>query len=297
MKKLIYLLLIFALSSCLVKDNPSPEELRLKGYTLKFDAADKLNIFTNEYVYDDNNLLTDFIEYDTIFYHDSKTFDPSQAITHYEYDNKGFLIKRTRTTLSIVSNIESEIEYTYLNDRLLLEKTGNRLAEYQYDTEGRLKAVISQSLTNGIKTVTEYLDDVPKSWTKTANGFEEINGNTKTIYNSSLLPTLAETTENGMITYRKTNEYVNVEHPFKLIPEFKGFPKIRQIWYRNGIDQFTRTFKLSNSTLKLSDERTMNEKLEKNGLLSRTDGNENVNLLTSGPISRTVTYAYYYERK
>ncbi len=290
----VFLSLVFY--SCNLVD-PKPESLRLSGYTLKFDTDQQLNIFTNKYIYDEENKLIRFIEYDTVFYHASKSFEPSQAITSYEYNNDGFLIKRTRETLSLVSNIESVIEYSYLDGRLLLEKTGTRLAEYQYDVAGRLKRVISSSLSNGTKTITDYDDDVPALWIKNANGFKSVEGATTTVYNQYLQPIKTETIDNGVLTYDKTNTYEECTHPFEFITPFKGFPKVRSIAYRAVIDKEYSIYRFVNGALKLSDMRTLSSTRNSRGLIVNSKGTEEVNLLNNTPTKRTVEYGFYYEKK
>jgi len=187
------------------------------------------------------------------------------------------------------------LKYDYRNGLLSLEDFGNRIREYRYDANGRLTSTIFNSLSNGTKTVTEYEDNIPKIFLKTSEGYTLAKENEITYLDKDLLVKRYEKYSNDQLNFEQNYIQQKAGLPQLLLPNFKGFPKIKAFDYQKGIENEIVTYQYIKDKKVLSDKKALNSTFDERGNLIKNVGIEEVNHETTNPLSRTLLFEYTYE--
>jgi YD repeat-containing protein len=296
MKKLFsFLFFIVLFISCEKKDVEITKNIRLKSYRTVYSESNKVDVYRGTYVYDKNNNLIAENQNDTTYLLKDKQIIPVKTTITYEYDDNDFLIKSTRQALSIILTATAVTLYDYRNGLLSTEDLGNRVREYRYDANGKLTTTIFNSLSTGVKTVTEYDDQIPKALVKTNEGYSLSNNNEITYLDNDLLVKRYEKYSNGQLIFEQDYTQRKSGLPQLLLPNFKGFPKIKAFDYQKGIENEIVTYQFLNGKRVLSDKKTLKSTFDERDNLIKNEGTEEVNLETTNPMSRTLLFEYTYE--
>ena len=296
---MMHRVLIFAAFSSLIlscsKSEKGPAKYRLSSYRQVYESAKEILTYTGKYEYSKSGLLVSETQRDTTFYKALDQYVPVRTDITYVYDEQGFLKQKIRAAISIQVTNTLITDYEYDNGLLSLERTGNRIIEYRYEANGRLKTTISNLLSNGSKTVTEYDDDIPKSLVKTTDGFVIQNSNETTYLDQQLLVKRYERTSGGSLVFEQDYQQDKNGLPEGFLPTFKGFPKIKSFAYRKGVERQIITYQTISGKRVLSDEKNLNPEFDQYGKLVKNKGIEQTNLETTNPIRKELTFTWTYE--
>jgi hypothetical protein len=296
MRKLIILFLMVAsFSACEKKTVENERKTRLKSYRTVYTEANKIEVYRGTYSYDANHRLISEIQNDTTYLTHSNQIIPVRTSITYEYNQEGFLIKSTRDALSIRLTATAVTTYDYRNGLLSIEEFGNRVREYRYDTNNKLTTTIFNSLTSGEKIVTEFDDNIPKGLVKTNTGYLFENGNEKTYLDNDLLVTRYEKYNVSELTFIQDYQQSKAGLPQLLLPNFKGWPKIKAFEYQKGVEREIVTYQYIDGKKTLSDRKVLNNTFDTKGNLVKNEGLEEVNLETTNPLRRALLFEYVYE--
>jgi hypothetical protein len=296
MRKLIVLFLLAnTFFACEKKTIENEKKTRLKSYRTVYTETDKVEVYRGNYSYDQNHRLISEIQNDTAYLTNSNQIVPVRTSITYEYNQEGFVIKSTRDALSIRLTATSVTTYNYRNGLLSLEEFGNRIREYRYDANNKLTTTIFNSLNSGEKTVTEFDDNIPKALVKTNTGYLFENGSEKTYLDNDLLVTRYEKYNASELTFEQNYQQSKTGLPQLLLPNFKGWPKIKAFEYQKGVEKEIITYQYIAGKKTLSDRKVLNSTFDDKGNLIRNVGIEEVNQETSTPLSRKLLFEYEYE--
>jgi hypothetical protein len=296
MKKLIILfLMVTSFFACEKKTLENEKKTRLKSYRTIYTESNKIEVYRGTYSYDQNHRLISEIQNDTTYLTNSNQIVPVRTSITYEYNQEGFVIKSIRDALSIRLTATSVTTYDYRDGLLSLEEFGNRVREYRYDANNKLTTTIFNSLTSGEKTVTEFNDNIPKALVKTNTGYLFENGNEKTYLDNDLLVTRYEKYNASELTFEQDFQQSKAGLPQLLLPNFKGWPKIKAFEYQKGVEREIVTYQYINGKKTLSDRKILNNTFDPKGNLIKNEGIEEVNQETTKPLSRTLLFEYEYE--
>ncbi len=295
--KYVVKILVFAwaVMSCNRDANPQPERVRLKSYRIIYETEKEREVYRGVYSYDKSGRLLTEIQNDTTYLKTQGLIQPVQTTFENFYDENGFLTKRVRSAVSIQLTNTTTTTYEYREGRLSLENFGNRVTEYRYNADGTLKTTISTSLTNGSKTVVDYLDDIPKLLERAGNGYIFKATDEITLLSSNLLITRYEKYTNGNLVFEQDYDQQKEGVPQSFLPDYQGFPKIKNAAYRRGVERSIVTYQTINGNRLLTDEKRLNPEFDEAGRLIRSTGYEKINQETSKPESRNLTFEYEYE--
>ena len=296
MKKLIILfLMVTSFFACEKKTLKNEKKTRLKSYRTIYTESNKIEVYRGTYSYDQNHRLISEIQNDTTYLTNSNQIIPVITSITYEYNQEGSVIKSTRDALSIRLTATSVTTYDYRNGLLSLEEFGNRVREYRYDANNKLTTTILNSLTSGEKTVTEFDDNIPKALVKTNTGYLFENGSEKTYLDNDLLVTRYEKYNASELTFEQDYQQSKTGLPQLLLPNFKGWPKIKAFEYQKGVEKEIITYQYIDGKKTLSDRKVLNSTFDDKGNLIRNVGIEEVNQETTTPLSRKLLFEYEYE--
>lgn len=292
---LAFLSITFLFFSCEKSEVSTPERQRLAGYRYVYTDANKKDVYSGVYSYDQNHNLISEAQNDTTYQVSTGQIVPVKTTHQYFYNDEGFLSKKTSEALSIRLTANTEITYDYRNGMLSLEDFGNNVREYRYNSEGKLTTAIFTSKTSGNKTVVDYDDYIPLDLVKTNDGFLFVQENEKTYLDNDLLLKRYEKFDKGMLVFEQDYTLQKSGLPQSLLPNFKGFPKIKASDYRKGIEREIVTYRTIDGDRTLSDQRSLTPEFDQNSNLVRNSGHELINQETENPTRRELLFEYYYE--
>ncbi|MFT4733499.1 MAG: hypothetical protein ACI9K1_000451 [Arcticibacterium sp.] len=296
MRKLtILFLLTISFSACEKKIVENEKKTHLKSYRTVYTEPDKIEVYRGTYSYDENHRLLSENQNDTTYLLNSNQIIPVKTTITYEYNQEGFLTKTTRDALSIRLTATSITTYDYENGLLSREDLGNRLKEYLYGANDKLTSTILTSFVTGNKTVIQFEDNIPKDLVKTSLGYHFENGNEKTFLDDNLLVTRFEKYKEDLLIFEQDFQQSKTGLPQLLLPNFKGWPKIKAFEYQKGVEKEIITYQYIDGKKTLSDRKVLNNTFDAKGNLVKNEGFEEINKETTKPLSRTLLFEYAYE--
>ncbi len=300
MKKLcLWLLILFftynLISSCRQKDITAKGQIRLKTAYSSLEIEKERRVFWTEYTFDKQNKLVSRISNDTIFYKTINTYLPISSVTTYNYDTDTYLKSRNIKILSTTSNVNSTTQFTYFDKRLIRERSENSETVYNYNDFNQLINTVTTSISSGNKIITEYNDDVPKTYEKTDTGFLVKTINSSSNYDTNLLLKNYQLFSNGVLSYFEEYEFGTGLSPLSTLPNFLGFPKIKASNYKIGIEKSRKKYNVFNGKNVLLEEKNLIQKYNSENYLIENNGSDMVKLNSENPEKITVINLYTYE--
>ncbi len=290
-------MILIALNSC--KENAVEQNgrMRLSYSVFIFEDPGEINHFWSTYKFNDKGLLVSRVLNDTTFLIKSNLYRPVRTVNEYQYDPQGFLTERSTFVQSTASETRSITTFSYFNGLLIREKNETREIVYNYDNGQKLINTVTTSLQSGNKTIAEYRDGVPANWQYHPQGYMLTSGNTTHYYNAALLlwRTEEKDPETEAVIYEETWDYADLLHPLASIPDWKGFPAIKSIAYRTGVEKQIRKYRKNQGSETETEKKSLNQVVNVEGLLVRNQGTEYLKMNTQDAFSRKIDLKYFYE--
>lgn len=278
---------------------PAPEtQKRYKSYHIAYKEANQREVYRGTFQYDQFGRLQSEVQNDTTYKLGSGQIVPVRTTIVYEYNSDGFMIKKTRSAVSIQLTATAVTDYEYNSKGLLArEVSASSVREYQYDETNQLKTTIQIALSTGNKNVIEYKGDIPLTLLKNENGSGYVLKQTDeiTYINDNLLVTRYERYRDNLPIFEQDYEYQDGNVPESRLPVFKGFPRIKHFDYSKGILKNIVTYQYPQGSKVLSDEKRLVPNLDAEGDLIKSVGYERINQETSNSEYRDLLFEYFYE--
>ncbi len=287
--------LAFFFAACDKNELTPDTPILLMQSVVTSDRPTELQRITTSFTYDANNRLVLRQRNDTTYSKALGTFLASQRKITYTYNPEDLLIKNSEEVISLTNFGTVNANYSYKNNVLVGEKSGNVTTLYTYDDTGELTKVAT-TYASGYTQEVGYNNNVPSLYQPEADGYSFLNGNVKNFYNKNLQLVKREQTRGGDLVFVEERSYTLGKSYYDALPNFKGFPFVKSEAYGGGIRTSKLLYSIVNGNRVLVEEEDFTPTFNANGFLIKNAGTDRFRMNTATPEVNYVTYEYTYSR-